>query len=46
MNAKLRMYAFSIPWNLFLLSAGSVLVALGIKAVAVPHGLISGESRA
>ena len=42
MNAKLRMYAFSIPWNLFLLSAGSVLVALGIKAVAVPHGLISG----
>jgi uncharacterized membrane-anchored protein YitT (DUF2179 family) len=42
MNAKLRSYAFSIPWNLFLLTVGSVLVAVAIKAVAVPHGLVSG----
>lgn len=42
MNANLRSYAFSIPWNLFLLTVGSVLVALAIKAVAVPHGLVSG----
>lgn len=42
MNAKLRSYAFSIPWNLFLLTVGSFFVALAIKAVAVPHGLVSG----
>jgi uncharacterized membrane-anchored protein YitT (DUF2179 family) len=42
MNAKLRGYAFSIPWNLFLLTVGSFLVAVAIKSVAVPHGLISG----
>jgi uncharacterized membrane-anchored protein YitT (DUF2179 family) len=42
MNARLRGYAFSIPWNLFLLTVGSILVAVAIKAVAVPHGLVSG----
>ncbi len=42
MNANLRSYAFSIPWNLFLLTAGSFLVAMAIKAVAVPQGLVSG----
>lgn len=42
MKASIRSYAFSIPWNLFLLTVGSLLVALGIKAVAVPHGLVSG----
>lgn len=42
MNTRLRGYAFSIPWNLFLLTVGSILVAVAIKAVAVPHGLVSG----
>ena len=42
MNAKLRLFAYSIPWNLALLTVGSFLVALSIKAVAVPHGLVSG----
>ena len=42
MNTKLRMYAYSVPWNLFLLTVGSVFVALAIKSVAVPHGLVSG----
>lgn len=42
MNPRLRGYAFSVPWNLFLLTAGSALVAVAIKAVAVPHGLVSG----
>jgi uncharacterized membrane-anchored protein YitT (DUF2179 family) len=42
MNANLRSYAFSIPWNLFLLTVGSFLVAMAIKAVAVPQGLVSG----
>jgi uncharacterized membrane-anchored protein YitT (DUF2179 family) len=42
MNAKLRLYAYSVPWNMFLLTVGSLLVALSIKAVAVPHGLVTG----
>ncbi len=42
MNSKLRLYAFSIPWNIFLLTVGSFFVAVSIKAVAVPHGLVSG----
>ncbi len=42
MNTKFRLFAYSIPWNLALLTVGSFLVALSIKAVAVPHGLVSG----
>jgi uncharacterized membrane-anchored protein YitT (DUF2179 family) len=42
MNTKLRLFAYSIPWNLALLTVGSFLVAVSIKAVAVPHGLVSG----
>jgi uncharacterized membrane-anchored protein YitT (DUF2179 family) len=42
MNSKLRLYAFSVPWNIFLLTVGSFLVAMAIKSVAVPHGLVSG----
>ncbi|NCD26214.1 MAG: YitT family protein [Deltaproteobacteria bacterium] len=42
MNAKYRLYAYSVPWNLFLLTIGSLFIALGIKSVAVPHGLVSG----
>lgn len=42
MKTTLRSYSFSVPWNLFLLSFGSCLIALGIKAVAVPHGLVTG----
>lgn len=42
MKRNLRSYSFSIPWNLFLLTLGSFLIALAIKAVAVPHGMITG----
>lgn len=42
MNSKLRLFAFSVPWNLTLLTVGSILVAIAIQAVAVPQGLISG----
>ncbi len=34
--------AFSVPWNIFLLTAGSALLAIGIQAASVPHQLISG----
>lgn len=42
MNSKFRLYAFSVPWNIFLLTVGSFFVAMAIKSVAVPHGLVSG----
>lgn len=38
----LRRYAFTVPWNLFLLTVGSLLVAFAVKSVAVPHGLLTG----
>ena len=42
MNSKLRLYAYSIPWNIFLLTVGSFFVAMSIKTVAVPHGFVTG----
>jgi uncharacterized membrane-anchored protein YitT (DUF2179 family) len=39
---SLRRYAFTVPWNLLLLTAGSLLVAFAIKSVAAPHGLLAG----
>ncbi|NLV96546.1 MAG: YitT family protein [Desulfovibrionales bacterium] len=42
MKTTLRSYSFSIPWNLFLLTIGSILIAVSIKSVAVPHGLVTG----
>jgi uncharacterized membrane-anchored protein YitT (DUF2179 family) len=42
MNSKLRLYAYSIPWNIFLLTVGSFLIAMSIKSVAVPHGFVTG----
>ena len=39
---SLRRYAFTVPWNLLLLTAGAALVAFAVKSVAVPHGLLTG----
>jgi uncharacterized membrane-anchored protein YitT (DUF2179 family) len=33
---------FSVGWNLFLLTLGSLVLAIGIKAIAIPHGFITG----
>ncbi len=33
---------YSIPWNLFLITLGSVIAAVGIKAVIIPQGMITG----
>ncbi len=41
-HQSLRRYAFTVPWNLFLLCVGAFLVAFAVKSVAVPHGLLSG----
>lgn len=42
LRQSIRRYAFTVPWNLFLLTTGSLLVAFAIKSVAVPHGLLAG----
>ena len=42
MNLQPKRYTYSIPWNLFLITVGSVLFAIGLKAIAVPHGFITG----
>lgn len=42
MKPKGWKYSFSVPYNLFLLTAGALILGVGIKAIALPHGLISG----
>lgn len=37
-----RRITMSIPWNIMLLTVGGVLFSFGLKAIAVPHGFISG----
>jgi len=37
-----RDYRFSIIWNLFLITTGTILLGVGVKAIAVPHGFITG----
>ena len=42
MPPKKRTIIFSLALNLGLLTAGSVVLAIGIKAIAIPHGFITG----
>lgn len=42
MSPKKRTIIFSLALNLCLLTAGSVVLAIGIKAIAIPHGFITG----
>ena len=42
MSTKKRAIVFSVAWNLILLTAGAVVLAIGIKAIAIPHGFITG----
>lgn len=39
---KLQKMSYSIPWNLFLITLGSVIVGIGLKAIVIPHGMITG----
>jgi uncharacterized membrane-anchored protein YitT (DUF2179 family) len=32
----------SVLWNLFLITAGSIVFAIGLKSIAIPHGFITG----
>jgi uncharacterized membrane-anchored protein YitT (DUF2179 family) len=42
MSGNLRQHTYSVPYNLLLLTAGSVIFGIGVKAIALPHGLITG----
>lgn len=42
MSSKYKSMFFSVGWNLFLLTLGSIILAIGIKAVAIPNGFITG----
>jgi uncharacterized membrane-anchored protein YitT (DUF2179 family) len=41
-GSNLRQLTYSIPYNLLLITAGSVIFGIGVKAIAMPHGLITG----
>jgi len=42
MSTNKKAIVFSIAWNLILLTAGAVVLAIGIKAIAIPNGFITG----
>ncbi|HDI59851.1 MAG TPA: YitT family protein [Desulfobacteraceae bacterium] len=42
MADDLRQLTYSVPYNLLLLTAGAVIFGIGVKAIALPHGLITG----
>ena len=42
MKGAYRHYSYSIPYNLLLITAGSVIFSIGVKAIALPHELITG----
>ena len=37
-----RPWTSSVAWNIFLLTVGPVIFGIGVKAIAVPHNLITG----
>lgn len=39
---EFRAFTFGITWNLLMLTFGAFLIAFSVKAVAVPHGLLTG----
>jgi len=42
MSTNKKAIVFSVAWNLILLTTGAVVLAIGIKAIAIPHGFITG----
>lgn len=39
---KFQDITYSIPWNLFLITLGSFILAVGLKSIIIPHGMIIG----
>ena len=42
MKGGLRQITYSVSYNLLLISVGSIIFGIGVKAIALPHGLITG----
>ena len=42
MKSQKRKIAYSIGWNLVLITVGGVILSIGIKSIAIPHGFIAG----
>ncbi len=39
---KLQNITYSVPWNLLLISLGSIIFGVGLKAIVIPNGMIMG----
>lgn len=39
---KFQNITYSIPWNLFLITLGTIIIGIGLKAIVIPHGMIVG----
>ena len=39
---KLQNISYSVPWNLFLITLGSIILGIGLKAIIIPNGMITG----
>lgn len=39
---KNRTFIYSIPWNLAIITLGCIMVGIAIKAIVLPHGMITG----
>lgn len=42
MGIRGRQFAYGIPYNLLLITVGSLIFGIGVKGIALPHGFISG----
>lgn len=42
MGLKSRQFTFGMPYNIVLITVGSLIFGLGVKGIALPHGFISG----
>ncbi len=39
---NLKNMTYSIPWNLFLITLGCLILSIGLKGIFIPHGMITG----
>jgi len=39
---RLQKFAYGVPWNLFLITIGAIIFSVGLKAIVLPKGFITG----
>ena len=39
---KFQNITYSVPWNLFLITVGNLILSIGLKSIIIPHGMITG----